>query len=261
MLVFYHHPCSDGFCSAWIWRKKYPDAEFIGINYNGVSPDHIVNVCINRDVVILDFSFKRELMLRVRHVAKSLLCLDHHKTARDELDGIPGCVFDMSRAGCQMTWDYLFPGEPRPWIVEYVADRDLWKWELPGSREISNGLRIIPFEFEEWDGIVLKGEILQTGTAITKYLELKIASAVEKAVPFVYGLVTNCTDGDIISDVAGKLAEKSDTGVGATFFVDGTGRFVYSLRSRGDVDVSEIAKKHGGGGHKNAAGFTSDVRL
>ena len=36
------------------------------------------------------------------------------------------------------------------------------------------------------------------------------------------------------------------------------GRFQYSLRSRGDFDVSELAKKHGGGGHKGAAGFVVD---
>lgn len=34
-----------------------------------------------------------------------------------------------------------------------------------------------------------------------------------------------------------------------------SGKFQYSLRSRGDFDVSAIAKKFGGGGHKNAAGF------
>jgi len=31
-----------------------------------------------------------------------------------------------------------------------------------------------------------------------------------------------------------------------------------SLRSRGDVDVERIARQHGGGGHKNAAGYTLD---
>ena len=35
-----------------------------------------------------------------------------------------------------------------------------------------------------------------------------------------------------------------------------------SLRSsEGDVDVSEIARKHGGGGHKRAAGFSTDLEL
>ena len=35
-----------------------------------------------------------------------------------------------------------------------------------------------------------------------------------------------------------------------------------SLRSsEGDVDVSAIARKRGGGGHKRAAGFSTDLEL
>lgn len=36
------------------------------------------------------------------------------------------------------------------------------------------------------------------------------------------------------------------------------GRFKVSLRSRGEVDVEKVARPHGGGGHKNAAGFEID---
>ena len=39
------------------------------------------------------------------------------------------------------------------------------------------------------------------------------------------------------------------------------GRYKVSLRSRGDVDVEQVARRHGGGGHKNAAGFTTDGPL
>ena len=35
---------------------------------------------------------------------------------------------------------------------------------------------------------------------------------------------------------------------------DGTHKV--SLRSRGEVDVEKIARHHGGGGHRNAAGFS-----
>lgn len=34
-----------------------------------------------------------------------------------------------------------------------------------------------------------------------------------------------------------------------------------SLRSRGETDVEEVARHHGGGGHKNAAGFKTDLSL
>ena len=38
----------------------------------------------------------------------------------------------------------------------------------------------------------------------------------------------------------------------------GPSRYKVSLRSRGDVDVEQVARRHGGGGHKNAAGFTTE---
>ena len=66
----------------------------------------------------------------------------------------------------------------------------------------------------------------------------------------------------LVSEVAGCLAETySDAPFGAIFFVLNTGEVVYSLRSRGEFDVSEVAKQYGGGGHKNAAGFKIDKLL
>ena len=37
--------------------------------------------------------------------------------------------------------------------------------------------------------------------------------------------------------------------------------FKVSLRSRGDIDVERIARKQGGGGHRNAAGFPASGNL
>jgi len=36
------------------------------------------------------------------------------------------------------------------------------------------------------------------------------------------------------------------------------GRFKVSMRSKGNMDVAEIARRLGGGGHKKAAGCTLD---
>lgn len=58
----------------------------------------------------------------------------------------------------------------------------------------------------------------------------------------------------LISEIAGKLAEGRP--FGASYFIDGDGVKRWSLRSRdGGIDVSEIAKRRGGGGHRNASGF------
>lgn len=44
--------------------------------------------------------------------------------------------------------------------------------------------------------------------------------------------------------------------VGILFREAGVNEYKVSLRSKGDVDVAEAAKSFGGGGHRNAAGFT-----
>ena len=46
-----------------------------------------------------------------------------------------------------------------------------------------------------------------------------------------------------------------------SYFKTNSGKYKYSLRSKGDFDVSIIAKAFGGGGHKNAAGFESDTLI
>ena len=59
--------------------------------------------------------------------------------------------FDMGRSGAVLAWDYFFggpsTGRPRPWIVEYVQDRDLWAWKLPRSKEVSAYLRSLEANF------------------------------------------------------------------------------------------------------------------
>jgi len=62
----------------------------------------------------------------------------------------------------------------------------------------------------------------------------------------------------LFSYIAGELAKDRPFG---TYYIDRhDGKRQWSLRSRdGGVDVSEIAKAHGGGGHKQAAGFEESL--
>jgi hypothetical protein len=57
---------------------------------------------------------------------------------------------------------------------------------------------------------------------------------------------------DISNIICNELANKHHYGI--TYYDDGDIR-KFSLRSKGNVNVAEIAKKYGGGGHPNAAGF------
>ena len=72
------------------------------------------------------------------------------------------------------------------------------------------------------------------------------------------GLAANCLP-HLQSDVGHELANQSGT-FGLLWFIDKDNVCRCSLRSNGEYDVSAIAKAFGGGGHRNAAGFTTDIQ-
>jgi len=258
--IIYHANCVDGFTAAWCARQKYGDApEYIAAQY-GDDPPNVTG----HDVLIVDFSYPRETLLRMREQATYLRVLDHHKTAQTDLEGLDFCLFDMNRSGAGLAWDELFGGG-RPKLVDYVEDRDLWRWRLSASKEISAWLSSWPREFGLWttlsaqlseDFVGCANQGLAILRALDGYVEFnarnfRIGPIGGHEVP-----VINTTHA--ISELIGKLAELPDVPFAAGWFQKQDGKFVYSLRSRGDFDVSAVAKLYGGGGHKNAAGFTVD---
>lgn len=264
-LVLYHANCMDGFCAAWLMWKVHQDAfEYRPITYDDPVPDDVDG----RDLYLVDFSFKAPVVEDILSRVSRLVILDHHKSAKEELKGFDNTerchiVFDMDKSGARITQEYL--GLPSNWIVDYTEDRDLWRHKLEDSREVNAGLRMLDFDFAVWEVMQQDmKDIVGMGRIICLYQKQLVIAHVEKAAICVFlgnhiVPVVNCTAGDLISDVAGTLAKAATFGV--TFFVDGQGRYVYSLRSRGDFDVSELASKYGGGGHKNAAGVTfNDIR-
>ena len=82
-LVIYHANCWDGFCAAWVARKALGEIEPFPAYY-GAKPPNVAG----REVYILDFSYKRPVMREILASARSVVVLDHHKTAEVELDGI-----------------------------------------------------------------------------------------------------------------------------------------------------------------------------
>ena len=61
----------------------------------------------------------------------------------------------------------------------------------------------------------------------------------------------------LVSELGHELATKS--GTFGLIWYQNNDKAICALRSNGDYDVSNIARAFGGGGHKNAAGFTSDI--
>lgn len=255
LLVLYHANCWDGFCAAWICHSVHGKAEYVPVQYGQMPPD-----VTGRDVLIIDFSYPREQLLAMKAAANSLEVLDHHKTAAEALAGLDFCVFDQSKSGGRLTWEKFYGSRPSPWLVDYTEDRDLWTWKLPASREINASLRTLPLDFDAWDLLNANPDatsIMRTeGAAILRAEKMIVDQHVRNAHEIVIDghkvLCVNATS--LHSEIAGELAKGRPFGV--CWFEGDDNERVYSLRSRAEgIDVSEIAKAHGGGGHRNAAGF------
>jgi len=275
-LVIYHGNCPDGFTAAWVARKALgPDCEFVPAIYGQEPPD-----VAGRRVYILDFSYKRPVMRRILSAAHSVVVLDHHKTAEAELAGLcdefclrpdlianqPGSElplihFDMEKSGCRLAWERFFPGAEPPWLVRYAEDRDLWRWALAESREINAALGSYPRTFEQWDHFGAcdfadaRPWLVSEGAAVLRYQTQLVDSICRGAREAEVGghVVMAANTSVLFSEVAEKLAEGRP--FGAAWFLRRDGKRQWSLRSRGGVDVAEVARAYGGGGHRNAAGF------
>lgn len=262
IVIIYHDQCNDGFCAAWVAHRRWPEADFVAAQYGQEPPD-----VKGKDVTIVDFSYPRDVLLRMRERANSLYVLDHHKTAQADLEGLPFCVFDMDRSGAGLAWDWFNPKESRPWFVEAVQDRDLWLWKYPRSHELNAAITTWPRDFAWWDNQLAWGDSARTvaigeGVAIRRYIDQYTDEMVAQARTVEFeGFRVPCVNVPYkgISEIVGKLAENRAFAIG--WFQEPSGKFLYSLRSKGDFDVSAIATKYGGGGHRNAAGFNSDKLL
>jgi hypothetical protein len=145
-LCVYHARCYDGACAAWVARRRYPDIELCPVTY-GTKPPSVTG----RRVLVLDFCYPRDVMVQLRAAAQALVVLDHHKTARDACGDLPFCTFDMERSGAGMAWDYCFPNMDRPWLVNYVEDRDLWRNRLHDTEAVSAFIQCIGYDPTTWD--------------------------------------------------------------------------------------------------------------
>lgn len=264
-LVIYHSHCADGFMSAFIiWKyaslqnSALKDAEYFSAKYGDAPPTDLND----RRIFIVDFSYPREILLEMHARSRSLVVLDHHKTAQAALEGLGFCKFNMEKCGAQLTAEYFnLIGDPQfkaQNLLGYIQDRDLWQWQLPKSRQVSAAIASFPFRFDAWEELIDISifDLIKDGEAIERYQQRLIDSVTSKPqiVTFEGHEVPIVNTGNLISEVGERLAQSYPF---AMMWFQTEGRRIYSLRSNvhHGEDVSEIAKKYGGGGHKNAAGF------
>ena len=271
LAILYHANCPDGFGAAWsVWRKYgwgstgIADIEYIPVQHGEVPP----SLNPKFKVYILDFSYDYDDMVELhrRHGGGNVILLDHHETAIEKVDGVPNCTIDLDHSGAYLAWRHFHPNTEVPKLIQYVQDRDLWKWELDHSKAVSMYIHAREFDFEGWDGIHEDLEtkfdsVIGQGYAILAYQQTQVQRVASKAwTGNIGGYDVPVVNSSLFqSEIGHELLEKHSQApfVGIYFELDD--KRIWSLRSRKDFSVNKVAQSLGGGGHPQAAGFTERI--
>ena len=283
MKAFYHSADLDGHCSGTLIKMAYPGCKMIGINYGDGFPWE--NIKKDEKVFMVDFSLQPFDKLVKLHslLGGNLVWIDHHKSAIEEeqkyyfeTDKIPGLRHNGIGA-CRLVWDYLKQeghfyiedfqniSHDTPTFIKLLAEYDVWNHTDPRTLSFQYGMRQIkdtsPDNQEFWCSLFNIEEvhkITENGGIILDYQmsenkKYTDACAFETELDGVRCIAINkmLTNSQMFDSVWDE--EKYDAMLTFGFR---KGQWTVSLYStKEDIDVSEIAKNRGGGGHKGAAGF------
>lgn len=265
--VCLYHDDPDGQCAAAIVRRALgPDLVLFSLEIGDPLPWGDLEAADL--VVIVDYSLPLEDMERIRANAQ-LIWVDHHITALDRLgdamSGVPG-VRSVEEAGCVLTWMTFFPEQPIPKAVVYIGDRDIWRHAHPETRPFGEGFyqqdtdpanddlwnRLLDDDQELVNRLIADGEILYAARlhAIHQAIE-GFGFEVEFEGHRTLAINDRGT-GDM-----GEVIRQSGYEIAYCYVeaVRDERRQTFVTLYSAEVDVSVIARKYGGGGHRGAAGF------
>ena len=243
-VVIYHKDCRDGsgsaFCIYYYRKINHIETpiEYIPLAYlkNANDFDTILEKCRDKNVLICDYSFKKDQTEELLKVC-NLLIIDHHKTAEKELESIDDKykIFDMKHSGAYLTWKWIgetssdtrFSRVPR--LILLIEDRDIWTKKFPEY-------------YREYQEIIIRDLIKHT------FFYLQDINSK----PYVVGYIESNV---FISDIGNAMMKEFPQLDFAVVYHHEGNYTKFSLRSLDNkADVSTVAKIFGGGGHRNAAG-------
>ena len=199
---------------------------------------------------------------------------------QDQCEGIPTAriytLFDMEQSGAMLAFRFFHPEKTIPAAISHIQDRDLWRFKIEGTREFQAALFSYPYEFETWDMLFKMSAqtLIEEGRIIERKHFKDIAELLKVNARHmnIAGHWVWCANlpYTMASDACHEMCKwpihpPHDDGLNAPLtpfsacYYDAKDKRVFSLRSEGDFDVSIIAQKYGGGGHKNASGFSVPI--
>ncbi|MFA6432912.1 MAG: hypothetical protein WCV82_03840 [Candidatus Paceibacterota bacterium] len=286
-LVIYHRSDLDGICSREIAHKFLGNtADYLGFEYG----DDLPQLAAYQTVYLIDISLPPGVM--ALHADK-LIWIDHHQSAIEAMKGVDirGYRID-GVAACRLAWQYfeweklvdprpLYPSKDdytsiptkvvEPRAVELLGRYDIWDKRLPEVDLFQLGMQAE--SAPSWSKLLTLPDgttdmqisdrqqtepIIQNGRAIHAYTTVTSAQIItERGFDVTFeGLrfralnIARCNSMTFLA----ALKPEHDGCLG--YFWDGKKwKFsLYGVPGKPDVDLSKIASKYGGGGHKQACG-------
>ena len=277
--VFFHSPCQDGLASAWVASKYAKEHnlnyEFVGISNNSKGFETDIT---NKNIIFFDYAPDQIQLQLLNQQAKQFFIVDHHKTNEERLRSLTNVIFKMDKSGVGLAWEYFYPEEttPMPLFLEMIQDRDLWTWKIHNSRPFCYGFfnytcltNTLEESFKLFDSVhrdqTKFDEILAIGIILEKRKQKQIEGIIKKVSTKTYlykgnkVCIVNC-DHELASDLGNMILKTYDYDFTVCWRYDHLSEeYWLSLRADGNVDVSEICKELGGGGHKNASGCSTKI--
>lgn len=258
IVILYHADCSDGLGAAWAaWKKFGVRASYIPIGNQSPPPKGL----IGKEIYTVDYAFPKEITKRLIKDNKRVTAIDHHVSNKSTVALTHKPLFALRHSGATLTWKYFHPKLRTPLYLKYIEDADLWKLKMPHAKEFVAARPLHPGDIKGVDLFVKKFEkaifrrkFFESGKFLLKYqtaLLYDILKNVEK-VRF-RGVRALAVNSPVFTDeLATKMYKKEPM---AIVWHEKRNSKKVSLRSDGSVDVSKIAAKYSGGGHKRAAAF------
>jgi uncharacterized protein len=271
--LIYHHLDQDGYLAASIahfyLRRAYGELDDIDFRVGTYAEDPRNGLESYDEIYVLDYSLPEDVF---EEHANKIIWIDHHKTAIEKYErlNLRG-ERSIGTSGCKLTWHYFFPELKCPLVVELVNDRDIWAWKM-GDRTAAFHEASIAFltDYAAWKTRLTKESIVlldvMRGESLLTHIRLILTQLIHK---YSYDGIIEGYTARILNapkEISGEL-HKLFRELNPNYDVylmyvdlppDETGR-VYRVchifTDSPGVDVSKIAVKYGGGGHKAAAGF------
>lgn len=303
-IIVYHSAkkgvdCPDGICAAWIAAKKlgYENVALFGDVYlnNKDYKDFVIPFdYVDKNVIIVDFSYPAHVLEEIATKCKSLKVLDHHKGRKDNFasldkfsDRVLG-IYSPNEIDCGATiaWKHFFPEEEQPWFLPHVFYRDTgatgyYDGDNPESEAINayiGNLRIgkkgkEAFEVfdllleDDKDKAIKDGRLMLVERNTLCDSEIRYWHKFKKTisidgyvVPFVKIINFDCNK--YYSWVSVVLHKSLDDRPPFVVIQASNENEVYHLRkhSSSRFDCEILATSLGGGGHESAAGFTFGIK-